>query len=980
MTTKIIRRKHSKEVLRSTLGGTSIKNNNKNTQQTSFLGRTLLCLTICSVLLLSEAPSLEAQDHSSTAPASPVSLISQEIELEPYAEYIIHYSPDNFSLLPDQTEPYSEGLSPIVHSAVAKAPTWIQRDLIRQMKTLENPDDYAHLLITAPKHYVDELAFSIACSPVGDVASPATLWNNVHTLYELDKDLPYADILDYAMNSSEYYSTVRHKILRNGSEDVDEYPSDIYYWYIVHPEIGGGHADTLDGASWRDYLYYHNDLGYPLLQECMDSIQYLWDSYSYTQPAQRLWQWSMELHPTAMEVASYWIGKTVPFGAIGDRPVQAQIIAHEHNGWCGELARLAVAVQRTLLIPSQGVFNSAEDHVWREFYDQDWHQSDNWWTDSGGSIDTPDVYTYGWGKDMSAIYALRGDDTIYDVTQRYMHPEDYITVSFNVTSWFDTPLDGVRIIVLVQGLKDITWIKNTLKDQLTLLWEKLPSLLKGPLMSRFYTYLNQKLDNMSDVIDGLTISTWNYTDGYGRCSFHLGKNHDYFFLLQEGMSSNPLGLPHFSTVKRLSDPEDITYHISLPVPSKRLKHTPMSIPEGDCRLNLSFTTEGYQIQSNIKNKNTGIYTMPGDIECFIVDGENLENHKNGKAFSSLFFTRAEEEQISLNISDSEWYIILRNPHHTTNHLVEYTIALETVATVEKVAIVTPNTTLFDYPTADIGDILSLTGIATDTLHLTINDQEIVITPTNNQWSHSWNTTGYPPGLYTITAATSQARDTKTIRLVDACPPQLQIDQPREHDIVEESIMLISGRCSDNYMVSTVELACDRGPFYPVQGVEQWQYSLDTASLSAGDHLLTVRAIDGEGLSTLHQLSFVLNASISEDLLPQVQTMKHVPEEPRNMSMIWIYANVTCKGPFALDMVEIYNSDDRGVFHSPMYSYANHPIQSRHEEDPLRNESNEPVFGFMLGEYPTNQTITYWIVARDTGGHTTTSAKQTIVVH
>jgi hypothetical protein len=912
-------------------------------------------------------------------PTSLVSLLSQEIELSPCSDYIIHYCPDNLSLLSEQTDTYSKGLSSSALSAVAKAPTWIQRDLIRQMKSLENPDDYASLLIAAPKHYVDELAFSIACSPLGNVANPITLWNNVHALYEIDKDLPYVDIIDHAMNSSEYYSTVRYTILHNDSEYFYEYPRDIYYWYIIHPEIGGGHADTVDGKSWREYLYYHNDLSYPLLQENIASIQYLWDSCSYTQPGQRLWQWSKQTHPTAMEIASYWIGKTIPYGAMGDRPVQPQVIAHEHNGWCGELARLAVAVQRSLLIPSRGVFNSAEDHVWREFYDRGWHQSDNWWTDSGGSIDMPDVYAYGWGKEMSAIYALRGDDTIYDVTQRYIHPEDYITVTFNVTTRSATPLDGVRIIVLVQGLKDITWIKNALKDQLTLLWEKLPPQIKGRLMNTIYTYLNEKLEEIPEVIDGLTISTWNYTDGYGRCSFNLGKNHAYLFLLQQGMSTNRLGLPRFTTVRRLSDPEDTTFQVTLPVKSEGLRHTPMDIPEGNCWFNLSFTTKGYQVQSNIKNGNNGIYIMPGSIECFIVDEENLKQYESGKAFSSLIFTAKEGQNISTKTSNSDWYIIFRNPHHTTFHLVKFNVAVETTATIDKVTIVTPNTTLFDVPTINIGELVSLTGVATEPIHLTIDNQEILISITNSQWSYSWNTSGYPPGLYTITASTSQARDVKSIRLVDVEPPQLQIDQPQENDIIEESVMPISGRCGDNYKVSTVELACDRGPFYPVQGLEQWWYSLDITSLSAGDHLLTVRAIDGEGLSTLQQVSFVINASISEDMLPQVQSLIHLPREPINTSMIWIYANVTCKGPFLLETVELYYDEGGGLSHSQMYPYANYPVQPRHEEDPLKNESNAPVFGFMLGEYPTNQTITYWIVARDTGGHTTTSEKQTIVV-
>jgi hypothetical protein len=53
----------------------------------------------------------------------------------------------------------------------------------------------------------------------------------------------------------------------------------------------------------------------------------------------------------------------------------------------------------------------------------------------------------------------------------------------------------------------------------------------------------------------------------------------------------------------------------------------------------------------------------------------------------------------------------------------------------------------------------------------------------------------------------------------------------------------------------------------------------------------------------------------------------------------------------------------------MYRYGQYPIQSRHEEDPLINQSNNPIFGIELGQFPTGQTITYWIVAVDTAQNT-----------
>ena len=155
---------------------------------------------------------------------------------------------------------------------------------------------------------------------------------------------------------------------------------------------------------------------YPLLLEKLHEIKYLWDNKSYHPPSNRTWKWSIQNHPTAIEAINYWVGKTVNSLAIGDRPGQPNIIAHEHNGFCGELQQISIAAQRAALIPSVGINNLGEDHVWREFWCNGWHQCDNWWADGGGSIDNYDEYRYIWGKICLLFFGWRGDSSIYDVT------------------------------------------------------------------------------------------------------------------------------------------------------------------------------------------------------------------------------------------------------------------------------------------------------------------------------------------------------------------------------------------------------------------------------------------------------------------------------------------------------------------------------------------------------------------------------------
>ena len=48
----------------------------------------------------------------------------------------------------------------------------------------------------------------------------------------------------------------------------------------------------------------------------------------------------------------------------------------------------------------------------------------------------------------------------------------------------------------------------------------------------------------------------------------------------------------------------------------------------------------------------------------------------------------------------------------------------------------------------------------------------------------------------------------------------------------------------------------------------------------------------------------------------------------------------------------------------MYRYGNNPVQKRHEEDPLQNTSNGPIYGCELGHFDSSETLIYWIIAYD----------------
>ena len=588
-----------------------------------------ICLSFLIMFLLVSPGALSA--FSSVKPAMSsdqkiVSKITRDIEIPAGSDYYIKFDAQNLTLEGKDILPATNGLSDTVIAAIVKAPHWIQEALTRQFRNLSDPEPYAAVLLNASKQYADEIAFSIACCPGGKVPPAALLKENAESLYEHDEWIGYADIIDYDDGTGNYFSTIRYRILDNGNDQYFTLPPEIYYWYIVHPKLTMAEIDDTYGVVWREYLTEHNDLGYPLLKEKLSDIQYLWDNTSYYQGAYRLWTPSISEHPTAVEAVSYWIGKTVPNQAIGDRPGKPSIIAHEHNDWCGELQAIATAAQRAALIPSIPACNVGEDHVWREFYERGWHENDNWWSDTGGAVNEPDVYAYGWGKNMSAIYTWRGDDTISDDTARYIHPQDRITVTFTIKDSYLQPVDGARVIVLVKGPKDISSIKNLIWAKIQGIWDRLPDFLKGKILSFLFEKMKGRFNAIPSEITGVAITTWNYTDLDGRCSFQLGKNLEYLFLIQEGDLRVPWQLARHNTLRSLNSHTDKDFRITITDISNRPQRTiKRTLPSGDCRFIGSFSSthtrcRRISIRVGTEHKNSLVRSIVSLLTRRILDG------------------------------------------------------------------------------------------------------------------------------------------------------------------------------------------------------------------------------------------------------------------------------------------------------------------------------------------------------------------------
>ena len=907
-----------------------------------------------------------------------IGAVAREIDIPAGSDYYIKFDSANLTLDGENITSYSSGLSEKIKDAIAKSPRWIQRELTRQFHAIDG-EEYADLILDMSKKYVDEIAYTIASSPIGTVPSVDILRDNVKILYENDKWIKYADILDYNDDQGNYYSTIRYKVIENEIVKQFEYPPDIYYGYVVHPEIISK-ADYIYDKFWRDYLFNHNDLGYPLLKEKLSEINFLWDCKSYSQHGNRLWSWSMDNHPTAVEAISYWIGKTVPHQAFGDRPWQPNVIAHEHNGWCGELKTLAVAAQCTALIPSISANNVGEDHVWREFYERGWHHSDNWWADSGGAIDKPDVYTYGWGKDMSAIYAINGDRSIYELTSTYIHPEDRKTVCFQVLDSSFQPVDGARVAVTVEGPKDMTGLKFKLLEIVESIWDLIPPMLRGRILQFLYTKVKGRIDEIPDSVDGFIHSIWNYTNMNGECCFELGQNRSYIFIIQYGNLKDPFQLAQYNKLRIQEKPVDWNYKIWFPfLTSKKDKYFAEEMPSGDISFKVSYDTESYQIQENLRGKHKIIYTRDGKIDFFIVDKNNFNKYCKGLDFKCYNYKSGSKGNVIVNAQDKDWYFVFRNNAYKSNIVLNFSATVEMSTTEDRVEIVSPDTNIFNTPIFNIGESVIIEGISTNDITLYLGDIQHEITIEDYEWFYEWDTSELVPGNYLIRAECGDAKDELLIRLIDVIPPLIKIDVPFDNDIVEVDILTIEGHAMDNFGVERIEVSLDNSEWREAIGTGLWSIDWDISSYDLGDHTISAKVFDTVGEVSFDEIHIVINES-GHNWGPHINSYYHQPDHPTNVSNIVIYSNITMESPFSIYRVVLYWDDGLETKAGDMFRYGDYPVQERHEEDPLNNLSNEPIFGRELGQFSNDNLITYWIEAIDSANNKVISSKKSFIIN
>ncbi len=511
-----------------------------------------------------------------------------------------------------------EFLTDLAQQAVAIAPDWLKDDLADNLRRLSQSQQntFADIIVHCPdKRYYDELCFQVAhLAPSAFIYLPAQiLVDNVQLAYQIDPELQYVDIVDYGnpLQGGNYYSTTRYWAIVQGETTQVEIPKEIYYWWIIMPKITDEPIKHVYGYFWREYLYYHSDPNYPLLQEKLARTRILWNGEQ-----QRWVNQGMGFPDTlpAVAVVARWVAHTVPQRASGNRPIQPNQIAHEHNGNCGELQDILCAGARTALIPCGGVLDINEDHVWCEVWWQDEfrpYQVD--WACGATNINNPRVAydrRHGGSKEVSGVWDWRNDGLQQSVVGIYSY---VCTLTVDVRDSLCRPVDGAII----------------------------------KISSEFW-------------YGGIYDCFYGVTDRSGRYTTPLGDWQNYYLQVVSSLGAHSAG--------RVIDSADCApgthffYPCTLSGTLDSLSIQPDSgTPLDRYRLDVSYSVGhealyGYDCYNSSAANEYALVKTPGVTDFFIADQQSFDNYTAGQDFSAF--------EIDENTSQANHSLVLTE---TGNH-------------------------------------------------------------------------------------------------------------------------------------------------------------------------------------------------------------------------------------------------------------------------------------------------------------------------
>jgi len=537
-------------------------------------------------------------------------------------------------------------LTPLATQAVRAAPTWLQDDMADNLSFLspELQDTYALYVLNSPDpRFVDEIAFQVAhVSPEilsNEYFYPQLILVNTQYMYQMDSVLGYVRILDYP--GPDYYSTTTYRMV-NLSGDTVDYQIDhfFYYYYIVHPELSD-EMPRMDwwvyNRWWRDFYAYYHDSGYPLFVDSLARARVVWTvtDHAVVLPADRPFDDTC----CALNMIGNWVSRTVNFSAVGNRPIEPNIIAKEHDGNCGELQDALAAAGRTGLVPMTSICTFPEDHVWNEFYlDDSWHPMQIDLGFNPTHINDSSI-AYDAGKHITEAFEWRSDGHGDTHTHIYSRTCSLTVYAYDRDT---TPIEGARVVIYGE-----------------------------------WTY-------------GRYYSGWAFTDEEGRAEFELGDSTIIMIKIYTGIGSWPV---LYDTITVSANPGEHFYEAAyldsvLPCPHPGAQPPGDSVPVFKIQLNLDDLRaehHGYarcRVSYNDSQGFNHYYNElhdTGYLSVYLADSVNYAKYMAGEDFEALYsledYTGGSLEFLAPRTS-GKWYLLLSNEKRlSTTQLTYATVRL-----------------------------------------------------------------------------------------------------------------------------------------------------------------------------------------------------------------------------------------------------------------------------------------------------------------
>ncbi len=550
-----------------------------------------------------------------------------------------------------------EDLPEIVKEAIDSAPSWLRGRLtLNFMKMYAQCQEvYADLILSVDKSYRDEIAFQIATLDplilyhyVGD---PSIFVENVKLIYKSDSLLDYVELVEYPE-----YTTCRYRISDHGKDTFEiEIPKEIYYWDIVHPVIGweaplyidpkvpdpyhtgAGEAPPPRGHFWREYyLFYPDTVESTVISDNgKDTVK---EGYVCT-PLKDLLKdekilWAMKKDTIegngAIGKLTQWVKDVMVFNSGSERPWQPVRVYHMHMGRCGEHGHITGAAARAALIPATYILTLCNDHVWNEFYDEEWHT----WEPVNTYINHPESYDNWWGGKAVLPFAFRGDGCIIDVTQRYT---PHCTLTVFVADSVGNPVDGACV--------------------------------------KLYA---------THIYGGTYICGWHYTNTDGLARFIIGDNVSYYIKIESDIGNYPSsGSMQIITISQPDTHYYYEHYFDEFLPQLNAESTQITEPV-EYRVEITFKLEDeYTEAQTLFSNELGVaqkWFKKGSpkINFFICDEENYKKYLEGENFDAVYIAKnVDSGYVSFQFPVphlTNWYIVFMNKNKCkTYELLEFEV-------------------------------------------------------------------------------------------------------------------------------------------------------------------------------------------------------------------------------------------------------------------------------------------------------------------